>query len=76
MPSLHNTPKPKQDVSSWIGYPLVCLLLAAALWRVEFAKDSQQPGPTHMAPKVDSRESLSTWEEVVTVLPAVLRQLL
>jgi hypothetical protein len=73
MPSLRT---PKHDISSWIGYPLVCLLLAGALWRVEFIKESKQPGSVQTAPKKDSRESLGNWEEVVTVIPAIIRQLL
>lgn len=76
MLSLRNTPKPKHDFSSWIGYPLVCILLAATLWRVEFTKESQHTGCPNAKPKIDNRESLNTWEELVTVLPAVLRQLL
>lgn len=69
---------PKHDISSWIGYPLVCLLLAGVLWRTEnvVKKDNPVPPGHTTAPGAQTKEFVSTWEEVVTAIPAVIRQLL
>jgi hypothetical protein len=74
MPSLHT---PKRDISRWIGYPLVCLLLVAVLWRLREDRIEKQTNGLPACPKGAARdEYVGTWEEVVTAVPAVIRQLL
>ncbi|WP_133994274.1 hypothetical protein [Dinghuibacter silviterrae] len=69
---------PKRDLSRWMGYPLVALLVAGVLWRVEVeTRMSQTVTAPQNCPSTQVREEFTgTWEEVVTAIPALIRQLL
>jgi hypothetical protein len=75
-----NTPKRERSVESWIGYPLVCLLIAGVFWRVEVEtgldKAANAPAVCPSTHQTLKEEFTGTWEEVVTAIPAMIRQLL
>jgi hypothetical protein len=59
----------------WLWIPLACLILGLALWRVGKTRDhkagGEMPVGVRETPAYDY-PFISTWEEMVTAVPAML----
>jgi hypothetical protein len=66
---------PNRNAFRWLRIPLACLILGLTLWRAGRARDHkvgiEMPAGIRETPTYDY-PFISTWEEMVTAVPAML----